>query len=369
MHCARNRVRSTRGKNCHVGMINVGLIGFGLAGRAFHAPVIHAVPDLKLAAILQRSGDEAARLYPDARIVRSVEELLAVPDIRLMVVATPNDTHHPIARQCLVANRDVVVDKPLTPTLEEALGLVEFARQRGRLLTVYQNRRYDGDFQAVQQLVASGSLGRVVRFESNYDRFRPRLKANAWRERSGLGTGILFDLAPHLIDHALVLFGLPEAVTADIRVERESAIADDSFDLTLQYAGSLRALLRATMLAPVTRPRFILHGTSGAYVKHAFDVQEPKLRDGRIPWNETPSKAEQEENSGVLRLVNADGTVKEQLVPPASSDYRSYYANVRDALLGIAAPAVTPQHALNVMRVLELARESGARRCTIPWRD
>jgi len=349
-------------------MINVGLIGFGLAGRSFHAPVIRAVNGLRLAAILQRSGDEAAKLYPDARIVRSVEELLAMSDVRLIVVATPNDTHHPIARQCLAADRDVVVDKPLAPTKEEALDLVKFAQERGRLLTVYQNRRYDGDFQAVQQLVASGRLGRIVRFESNYDRFRPKLKANAWRERSGPGSGILFDLAPHLIDHALLLFGIPEAVTADIRVERENAIADDSFDLTLHYAGRLRALLRATMLAPVTRPRFILHGTSGAYVKHAFDVQEPKLRAGRLPWNETPTEEEQEENSGVLTLMKADGTTTKQLVPPAPSDYRCYYANIRDVLLGTAVPAVSPQDALNVMRVLELARESSARRCTIPWR-
>ena len=349
-------------------MINVGLIGFGLAGRSFHAPVIGAVNGLRLAAILQRSGDEAAKLYPDARIVRSVEELLAMSDVRLIVVATPNDTHHPIARQCLAADRDVVVDKPLAPTKEEALDLVKFAQERGRLLTVYQNRRYDGDFQAVQQLVASGRLGRLVRFESNYDRFRPQLKANAWRERSGPGSGILFDLAPHLIDHALLLFGIPEAVTADIRVERENAIADDSFDLTLHYAGRLRALLRATMLASVTRPRFILHGTSGAYVKHAFDVQEPKLRAGRLPWNETPTEEEQEENSGVLTLMKADGTTTKQLVPPAPSDYRCYYANTRDVLLGTAAPAVSPPDALNVMCALELARESSARRCTIPWR-
>jgi scyllo-inositol 2-dehydrogenase (NADP+) len=348
-------------------MINVGLIGFGLAGRAFHAPVIHAVPGLRLAAIVQRSGNEAAGLYPGARIVRSVEELLAIPEIQLAVIATPNDTHYPIARQCLAAGRDVVVDKPLTPTLEEALDLVTFAQQCGRLLTVYQNRRYDGDFQALQQVVASGKLGRLVRFESNYDRFRPQLKANAWRERSGSGTGILFDLAPHLIDHALLLLGLPEAITADVRVEREHAVADDSFDLALHYPGGVRAMLRATMVAAATRPRFVLHGTSGAYVKHSFDVQEPKLRAGHLPWNETPSELEQKENSGVLSLVNADGTTTEERVPAAASDYRGYYANVRDALLGRAVPAVTPQHALNVMRILELARQSSAQRCSIAW--
>jgi scyllo-inositol 2-dehydrogenase (NADP+) len=350
-------------------MINVGLIGFGLAGRAFHAPVIHAVPGLRLAAIMQRTGNEAAQLYPDARIVRSIEDLLAISEIRLVVIATPNDTHHAIARQCLAAGRDVVVDKPLTPTLKEAVDLVTFAEERRRTLSVYQNRRYDGDFQAVLQLVASGSLGRIVRFESNYDRFRAQLKSNAWRERSGPGSGVLLDLAPHLIDHALMLFGLPEAITADIRVEREHAVVDDSFDLTLHYAAGLRAVLRATMLAADARPRFVFHGTSGAYVKHAFDVQESKLRAGRIPWNETPSETEQEENSGLLTLAKDDGTTTEQLVPPVPSDYRGYYANIRDALLGTAVPAVTPQHALNVMRILELARESNRRRCTIPWRS
>lgn len=350
-------------------MINVGLIGFGLAGRAFHAPVIHAVPGLRLAAILQRTGNEAAQLYPNARIVSSIEDLLAISEIRLAVIATPNDTHHAIARQCLAAGRDVVVDKPLTPTLEEAADLVAFAEERGRMLSVYQNRRYDGDFQTVLQLVASASLGRIVRFEANYDRFRPQLKANAWRERSGPGSGVFLDLAPHLIDHALVLFGLPEAISADLRTEREHAVVDDSFDLTFHYAAGLRAVLRATMLAAVTRPRFVLHGTRGAYVKHAFDVQEPKLRAGRIPWNEAPSESEREENSGLLTLVNDDGTTTEQLVPPAPSDYRGYYANIRDMLLGTAELAVTPQHALNVMRILELARESNARRCTIPWRS
>src|SRR5713101_9932281 len=271
-------------------MMEVGLIGFGLAGRAFHAPVIRAVPGLHLAAILQRNGNEAAEMHPDVRVVRNLDELLAMKEIRLVVIATPNDTHDSLARQCLATGRDVVVDKPFTTTLHEAISLVEFARASGRLLTVYQNRRYDGDFQAIRQLVAGGILGRIVQFESCYDRFRPQLKPGSWRESSRPGSGMFFDIAPHLIDHALLLFGLPEAVTADIRIERENAVADDSFDVTLHYGGSLRALLRATMLAPVTRPRFILHGTRGAYVKHAFDVQEPKLRDGRIPWNETPSE-------------------------------------------------------------------------------
>jgi scyllo-inositol 2-dehydrogenase (NADP+) len=349
--------------------ISVGLIGFGLAGRAFHAPVISRTPGLRLAAILQRSGNEAAQLYPQARTVRTIEELLALQEIRLIVIATPNATHYPLATQCLAAGRDVVVDKPFTTTLDEAIALVQFAHQAGRLLTVYQNRRFDGDFQALQQIVAGGELGRIVRFESNYDRFRPQLKPGAWRERAEPGAGILFDLAPHLIDHALLLFGLPEAITADIRAERDNAVADDAFDLTLHYPRNLRALLRATMLAASPRPRFLLQGTSGTYIKHSFDVQEPKLRAGRIPWEETPTESEREANMGVLAFARPDGTTQERRVPPANSDYRSFYANVRDAILGCAELAVSQQHALNVMRVLDLARESSARRCTLPWQE
>ena len=344
-------------------MIDVGLIGFGLAGRSFHAPVIRAVPGLRLAAILQRSGNEAAERYPDVRIVRTLDELLAIKEIRLVVIATPNDSHFPLAQQSLAAGRDVLVDKPFTTTLDEAIALVRFAKQQNRLLTVYQNRRYDGDFQAILQLVASGALGRIVRFESNYDRFRPQLKPNAWRERSGPGAGIFFDLAPHLIDHALMLFGLPLALTADIRREREGAVADDAFDLAFHYPRGLRADLRSSILAAVTRPRFLLHGTQGAFVKQSFDPQESNLRRGYIP-TDSAWGAEPEENWGLLTL-SENGTLTQRRVPSVNCDYRDFYANLRDAILGKAKLAVTPEWALDVMRLLELARQSSDERRTV----
>ena len=345
-------------------MIEVGLIGFGLAGRAFHAPVIRAVPGLHLAAILQRSGDEAAEKYPDVRIVRSLDELLAIKEIQLIVIATPNDTHFPIARQCLTAARDVVVDKPFATTLEEANSLVQLARASGRLVTVYQNRRYDGDFEAIRQLVAADTLGRIVRFETTYDRYRPQLKPDAWRETRRPGSGILFDIAPHLIDHALVLFGLPEAVTADVRIERENALADDAFDITLHYPSSMRAVLRSSILAAALRPRFVVFGTEGSFVKQSFDPQESNLRYGKIPLN-TPWGWEPEENWGILTVPSGD-SFEQRRIPSANCDYRDYYANVRDALLGKATIAVTTEWALNVMRLLELACESSEKRCTIP---
>jgi scyllo-inositol 2-dehydrogenase (NADP+) len=345
--------------------IGVGLIGFGLAGRSFHAPVIRAVPGLRLVAILQRSGSEAAQAFPDVRTVRRVEELLAIDEIRLVVIATPNETHYPFAKQCLASGRDVIVDKPFATSYDQAADLVQFAKDRGRIVTVYQNRRFDGDFQAIQQLVGSGELGRIVRFETTYDRFRPQLRANAWREKSAPGAGILFDIGPHLIDHAMLLFGTPAAVTADIRIEREGGEADDAFDIVFHYPNSMRAVLSSNILAAVQRPRFLLFGTQGAFLKQTFDPQENNLRRGEI-LKGTPWGAEFEENWGVLTL--SDGTnATQRRIPSSTCDYRDYYANIRDVLLGKAQPFVTTQQALDVMRALELVRESSTRQCTVPW--
>ncbi|HEY2461814.1 MAG TPA: oxidoreductase [Candidatus Acidoferrum sp.] len=346
-------------------IINVGLIGFGLAGRAFHAQVISRVPGLRLAAILQRHGDEASAAYPDATIVRSSSELLAIPDLRLIVIATPNDSHYALAQECLAAGKDVVVDKPFTVTLRDAISLVEQAKKVGRLITVFQNRRFDGDFQSIQEVLRSGVLGRVVYFETNYDRYRPKLRENAWREASRAGSGIFFDLGPHLIDHALSLFGIPVAVTADIRAQRNSALVDDAFTITLHYSGGMRAQLSSIMLAAAPRPRFILYGTEGAFVRQHFDAQEERLRCGTTLGSDAWT-TEPEEKWSVLSVAEGD-TISHRHVPPGPGDYRAFYANVRDAMLGQAELTVTPQQALEVMRALELGRESSLRGCALPW--
>jgi len=347
-------------------MIDVGLIGFGLAGRYFHAPLIHAVPGLRLAAVLQRSGDEASQLYPGARIVRSIEELLAIDSIRLVVIASPNQTHLPLAVQCLEAGRDVVVDKPITPTLPEALELFRIAKKCGRLLTVFHSRRFDADFQALRQVVAGGELGQILRFETHYDRYRPTSRPNAWREVPGPGSGILFDLAPHLMDHAMMLFGLPEAVAADIRIERQGFLTDDAFDICFYYPGNLRAHQHATMLCLSPRPRFVLLGEKGTFMKNEFDGLEPALRREEIPQGES-WVLDPEENWGVLTVV-ADGQTRKQKVA-SRGDWREFYANVRDVMLGQATLQVTPKQVIDVMMALELAQESRTRRSIVPWRD
>jgi predicted dehydrogenase len=345
-------------------MVEVGLIGFGLGGRCFHASVIRAVPGLQLTAILQRSGDSAAQAFPDMRIVRSLDELLAIESIRLMVISTPNQTHFPLARRCLEAGRDVVVDKPFTTTVAEAAELFQLAKNLKRLLTVYHNRRFDADFQALRQTVAAGELGRIIRFESTYDRYRPVRKPGAWREQSGPGSGVLFDLAPHLIDQAMMLLGTPLAVTADVRIERHGFSTDDAFDLLLHYPDGARALLRATMMSATPRPRLVLHGEKGSYLKCEFDPLEKNLRAGLVPPGRT-WVVEKEENWGELTLVDNGNTTLRKI--PSTGDWRDFYANIRDAILHKAPLLVTPQQALDVMAALELALESKAKRCTIPW--
>src|SRR6266550_3396137 len=227
--------------------VQVGLIGFGLGGRVFHAPIIRATSGLQLAAIVERSGDSARAIYPDVRIVRSVSELLSMDSIELVVVTTPNPTHLDLARQCLESGRHVVVDKPFTTTSPEAEELVRLAKKRNRLITVYHNRRWDGDFLTLRRIVDGGALGRLVLFESHLERYRPILKRDAWRELPKPGSGLWFDLGPHLLDQALVLFGRPEAMTADLRAEREGAAVDDAFDVVLHYPG-MRALIRSNLL-------------------------------------------------------------------------------------------------------------------------
>jgi predicted dehydrogenase len=341
-------------------MLNVGLVGFGFAGKVFHAPVIRVVEGLRLSTIVQRSGGGAPDpRYADVEVVRSVAELLA-RDIDLVVIATPNASHHPIAKHCLLAGRHVVIDKPFTTTLAEAEELVQLGAVRRRVLSAYQNRRYVGDFVTLRTLLSEAVLGRVTTFESHVDRFRPELRPAAWREQPQPGSGVWFDLGAHLLDQALVLFGIPQAISADIRIERDGAVADDAFDVTLHYP-HMRALLRASMLAASPGPTFAVHGTNGSFIKHGLDPQEAALKSGHTPdesnWDSEPSEM-------YGKLITPEGT---RTIPTIPSSFTHYYENVRDAILGKAQLAVTPEQARNVMLGLELAVISSQKRCVLPW--
>ena len=346
------------------------VLGFGLAGRVFHAPFVSAVPGLKLTGIVQRKGDEAAHAYPGTPILRSVDEAFS-SDADLIVVGTPNETHFELAHKALEAGKHVVVDKPLTATSAEAETLAKLAASKGLILAPFHNRRWDGDFLTIRDLLNKGSLGRLVTFESHFDRFRPTPKENTWKESANPANGLLFDLGPHLVDQAQALFGKPEAITASVRRDRDNSGIEDAFDIVLRYP-RLLAICRSTMIAADPSPRFLLQGTSGSYKKYGLDPQEPALVAGAKvpPQTEAPDDwlHEKESHWGLLTTAPdpaSPATVVTQKVPTHAGDYRGFYANVRDAIRGVAKLAVTPESAILTIKLLELARESSEQERTI----
>jgi predicted dehydrogenase len=321
---------------------------------------------MELACILERRGTKAKEKYPEVRVARTLEELLSDTAIQLCVIATPNDSHFELARACLLAGRDVVVDKPFAPTLRESEELVRLATERGRLITVYQDRRWDGDFLTVKKLLASGRLGKIAEYECRFDRFRLEPKANAWRERADQpGAGVLFDLGPHVIDQALVLFGEPRAITASAFCQRETSQVDDSFDVCMEYPG-LRALGRARIIAFAPGPHLLIHGTNGSFVKYGMDPQEARLRGEKVPqgtdwgadWGE-----EEQRLWGTLSLVGEPSVI----VRTERGDYRGFYENVRDAIEKKSPLEVTPEQALRTMRAVMLAHKSSREKRTVEW--
>ena len=352
--------------------IGVGVIGYGLACKVFHAPFVSAVPGLRLKAIVQRKGDEAGKAYPAATIYRDVEELLGDSGIGLVVVATPNETHYALAKQALEAGKHVVIDKPFAASSDEAKELLELAAAKGLIVAPFHNRRWDGDFLTVRRLVDEGALGRLVTFESHFDRYRPIQREGTWKEAGNVANGLLFDLGPHLVDQALALFGDPKTVTASVRSDRDKSAIEDAFDIALGYGG-LIAWCRSSMLACDASPRFLLHGTGGSFKKYGLDPQEPALIAGAtVPELGSGDDwlAEDESLWGTLTVapVLADpGNVEKAQVETAKGDYRHFYANVRDAVNGVEPLLISPEDGVKTIRVLELARVSSKEGRTVEF--
>lgn len=348
--------------------LNAGLVAFGKSGRLFHAPFIHAHPSLRLAAVVERHAEESKRVYPYVKIVRDLSTLLAAEDIDLVVITTPNILHYDMAREALNAGKHVVVEKPFTPSTEEAQQLIAVARDRELILSVYQNRRWDGDFRTVQALVKDGVLGEIVEYESHFDRYRPALKPGAWKEKDVPGAGLLYDLGSHLIDQALCLFGLPETVTADLQQQRPDSVVDDYFEVVLGY-GATKAILKAGMLVRERGPRFMLHGTKGSFIKYGMDPQEEALvcgdRPGGPAWG-----TESEQQWGILN-TDLNGLHYRGAVETQPGRYLDFYDNIFRAITAGEELAVTPEEARNVIAIIELARSSSRelRTLPVPFRD
>lgn len=326
--------------------LRVALLGFGYAGRVLHAPLIRATPGLVLRSVVSSRPEAVAAAVPEALVRSAAAEALADPAVDLVVIATPNATHAPLAEAALEAGKHVVVDKPFALSLAEARRLASLARQRGRVLSVFQNRRWDADFLGLQAMLEAGRIGTLTHLESRFDRFRPKPR-DRWRERADPGGGLWFDLGSHLVDQALVLFGLPRRVGGLILSQRAGAAADDWCQIQLDY-GRRQVTLAASMLVGGGVPRFAAHGTAGSWIKHGLDVQEAQLLAGHWPgegdWGHDPVPG---------RLHPGDGSIRDNPVPPG--DYRRYYLALGEAVLGRGPNPVPPEEAVATMAVLETA--------------
>jgi predicted dehydrogenase len=341
-------------------MIRVGLVGFGMAGRVFHAPLISSVEGLELAAVVERSSNKAAERYPGITTYRSLDAMLADSSLDLFVVATPSGTHFQVAQQILEAGRNVVVDKPVAIASSEVARLMELAAARGVLLVPFFNRRWDGDFQTIRELLRGGSLGRLVYLESRFDRWRPNPPSDRlWKEDPSVGGGVLLDLGTHLADQALALFGKPESVAAEVLCERSWARANDAFTIRLHYP-DFSVVLGANSLSSPPRPRFHLRGDQGNYCKLGLDPQEAALN--KITRIDDPAWGLEAPADWGTLSVDVDGAIVTRPVAPIPGDYRLYYAGVRDALLGKAPAPVPAVAAWRVARLLEWAAESSEQR-------
>ncbi len=341
--------------------LNVGLLGYGFASATFHAPLIAAVPGLRLAAIASSRPHDVRADWPDAAVCATAAELIARPDIDLVVIATPNDTHALLAAQALAAGKHVVVDKPFTLNVAEAQALIALAAQQQRLLSVFHNRRWDADFLSLQAVLQGGELGRVTHLESHFDRYRPVVRPR-WRESGSPGSGLWYDLGPHLLDQALQLFGTPETLSLDLASQRDGGLADDWFHAVLRY-GPMRVVLHASALTARVAPRFVVHGTGGSLVKWGLDTQEDALKAGlrppRADWGTDPNPLH-------LTLSDDQQALTESQRPCARGDYTLYYAGVRDALLHGAANPVPAHEAVQVMALIELGLASAAQGRVLP---
>ena len=337
--------------------VGVGLIGFGYAGRTFHAPLITSLSELALASICTTRPREAEAACPGARIVTSPDALLADPAVELVVIATPNARHAPLALQAIAAGKAVLVEKPFALDRAEAAAVLAAGAAAGVPVAAFQNRRFDSDFLTVRAALADGAIGPVPHFESHFDRFRPQVR-DRWREHDVPGAGVWYDLAPHLIDQTLQLFGSPRTVTALMAGMRPGAQTDDWFHAVLAYDG-LRVVLHASMLVAGGVPRFIAHGDGGSLVKAGADRQEAQLLSGQPPgegdWGRDPDP---------LRLWDADGERPPR--PALSGDQRQIYRQMAAAVRGDAPSPTSSAEILAVMAVLDAGRRSAREGVTVP---
>ncbi len=332
--------------------IKTGIIGFGLSGRVFHAPFLHTHPGFQISKILQRHSQSSKEIYPYVEVVRDLDSLLGDEKTELIAICTPNNTHHDFSRRAMHAGKHIIIEKPFTNTSREADELIELSEKLDRKIFVYHNRRWDNDFQTIQKVLKNKLIGKLVEYECHFDRFKPDLKKNSWRDIDQPGAGILYDLGSHLIDQALLLFGQPDSIFADIRAQRPGSKVDDYFEVILNYPDH-KAILKAGMMVKAPLPRFILHGDQGSFVKHGLDPQEAALKAGKMPEGEDWG-IEPKVNWGKL-YVAPNGQDVTRIIETIPGSYIEFYQNVYDVLRKDAEQVIKPEEARDVIRIIELA--------------
>lgn len=335
--------------------INTAILSYGMSGQLFHAPFLQVNEGFNFYAVWERTKNLAQQKYPGVKTYRTLEELLADDAIELVIVNTPNYTHYEYAKKALEAGKQVVVEKPFTVTVAEGKELIDLAKQKGLLLSVYQNRRYDSDYKAIKKIVEEGWLGEIVEAEFHFDRYKEDLSAKAHKETPGAGTGALYDLGSHLIDQALQLFGAPEAVFGDIRIVRPVSQVDDYFEVLLYYK-NLRVRLHSSYLVREALPAYVLHGSKGSFIKGKTDVQETALQDGLMPGGNDWG-AEPEDEKGFLH-TEKNGEVIKKKIPSERGNYGDYYDGIYKAIREDSISPVSAEDGLNVIKIITAAFKS-----------
>lgn len=343
--------------------IATALLSYGMSGEVFHAPLLTAHRGFSLVKILERTKDKARQRYPEVKVVRSLEAILADDAIELVVVNTPHNTHADLTAQVLDAGKHVIVEKPFTNNVGEGERLVALAQSRNLMLSIFQNRRWDGDFMTVQQVIKAGVLGSVVELEAHYDRYRPTVDYATWKEKNEPGSGILYNLGAHMIDQALVLFGMPRRLTAHVGIQRPGGEAEDFYDIRMEY-DHCSVILKSSYVVREPGPRYQVHGMNGSFVKHGLDPQEEALKEGKTPggpqWG-----ADQSNIWGKLNTTLAGGLHVDGKIETVHGNYLGFYDNIYEHLREGKPLAVTAGQALQVIRIIELAQKSSREQKTI----
>jgi scyllo-inositol 2-dehydrogenase (NADP+) len=346
--------------------IKTGIASYGMSGMVFHAPLLHVNPGFETVKIMERTYKGSKERYTDVSIVRSFDQLIHDKDIELIVVNTPDKTHFEYCKAALNAGKHVVVEKPFTIRFQEAAELAELAKKKRRVLSVFQNRRWDGDYLTVKKIIENNWLGRLVSFESHFDRYRNFIQPGTWKEEPVAGAEIVYNLGAHMIDQAYELFGMPKSVLAEIGIQRTNGKVDDFYTISLKY-DQIPVCLKASYLVREEGPRYILHGTEGSFLKWGLDPQEADLKAGKFPnepgWGTEPKKYWGKLNTD---LGGLHFTGRTETIP---GNYSAYYDNIYDVIRNGAELIVKPNESLDLMRIIEGAIESNRTGNTVKFSE